>query len=194
MKTKLLTICLLLITSQVFAEEYLQEDYIDDKWTVKVITEKSSPTRIYASVNGKISHGDRLNVVISIKDMESCNVGNTTTTFHTMIENEKISKISNLIIPAVFKEDKINIMALFSINNELLKGYVVWMHMGWNSLENIEKYFQNTSEVSLKLVSNDNININEYFDIPENIFSLNGLKDSLDRAKKECYRIVQNKK
>ena len=63
--------------------------------------------------------------------------------------------------------------------------------MGWNYLDGIKTFFENTTEVSLKLLSDDNIKIDEYFDIPENKFSLNGLEDALERAKKECSRIVK---
>ena len=68
MKTKLLIICLLLFTSQVIADDYLQEEYIEDKWTVSVVISESNPTSVIASVNGKITYGDRFRVRIPIKD------------------------------------------------------------------------------------------------------------------------------
>jgi hypothetical protein len=190
MKTKLLIICLLLFTSQVIADDYLQEEYIEDKWTVSVVISESNPTSVIASVNGKITYGDRFRVRIPIKDLESCNVGNSLTRFYTTVKNEKVSKISNMTIPAVFKDQNIYVNALFS--SKFLLGHSVMIDMGWNYLDGIESFFQNTTEVSLKLLSDDNIKTDEYFDIPENKFSLNGLEDALERAKKECSRIVKN--
>ena len=189
MKTKLLIICLPLFTSQVIADDYLQEEYIEDKWTVSVVISESNPTSVIASVNGKITYGDRFRVRIPIKDLESCNVGNSLTPFYTTVKNEKVSKISNMTIPAVFKDQNIYVGALFS--SKFLLGHSVMIDMGWNYLDGIKSFFQNTTEVSLKLLSDDNIKIDEYFDIPENKFSLNGLEDALERAKKECSRIVK---
>ena len=96
-----------------------------------------------------------------------------------------------MTIPAVFKDQNIYVGALFS--SKFLLGHSVMIDMGWNYLDGIERFFKNTAEVSLKLLSDDNIKIDEYFDIPENKFSLNGLEDALERAKKECSRIVKNR-
>ena len=174
-------------------EGYLEEEHINNEWTVKVMQheQKSSKWGVYASVNGIVTDGDRIRIRILTKDLNSCNIGNTITTFYTMVPNAKILNFSNEVIPAKFKNNKINIELLFA--NRFLSGYSVTVDLGWNELDSIKEYFKDTKEVTLKLLDSENIKIKDYFDIDENVFSLQGLNNALDRAKGECIRIVNNR-
>ena len=98
---------------------------------------------------------------------------------------------SNDIIPANFKGEVINIKLLFA--NRFLSGYSVTIDMGWNHLDSIKEYFQGLKKVDLKLLDSGTIKIKEYFDINENTFSLNALNEALERAKKECIKIIKHK-
>ena len=174
-------------------EGFLNEEYIEDKWTVKVIQHEKDKRKwaVYASVNGKVTNGDRLRVRILTEDENSCEYGNTITSFYTTISNAKTLNFSNDIIPAKFKGEVINIKLLFA--NRFLSGYSVTIDMGWNHLDSIKEYFQGLKKVDLKLLDSGTIKIKEYFDINENTFSLNALNEALERAKKECIKIIKHK-
>ena len=73
-------------------------------------------------------------------------------------------------------------------------GHSVWIDISWNELKNIKDFFKQEKEVSLKLLDSETIIVDSYFDIIENKFSLVGLNDALDRAKRECIRIVKERK
>ena len=172
---------------------YLDEEYQEDKWTVSVLQydgKDSSDWSVTASVNGKITHGDRFRVTISPKNIEQCNVGNSITTFYTTKNNKNISDLSR-VIPALFKDIKIGVQILFAV--DFLEGHSVWIDLSWNELNNIKEFFKDEEDVSLKLLDSETVKIDDYFDIIENKFSLIGLNDALDRAKNECIRIVNER-
>ncbi len=172
---------------------YLSEEYEEDRWTVDVLQHSGKDTSdwsIIASVNGKITHGDRFRIRLLPKSVERCNVGNSITTFYTAKENKNISNLSG-IIPAIFKDIKIGVQILFI--KKFLMGHLVWIDLSWNQLKDIKDFFKNEKEVSLKLLDSETIKADNYFDIIENNFSLVGLSGALDRAKNECIRIVEER-
>ena len=61
-----------LFNSPISAQDYLDEEKIDDVWTVTVKTygETVSNWSVVASVNGKVTHGDRLRIRIPIRNLE----------------------------------------------------------------------------------------------------------------------------
>ena len=173
---------------------YLDEEYQENKWTVSVLQHTGKDTSewsIIASVNGKITHGDRFRIRLLPKSIERCDVGNSITTFYTTKKNKNIFDLSG-VIPAIFKDVKIGVKILFAQN--FLMGHSVWIDLSWNELKNIKDFFKQQKEVSLKLLDSETIIVDNYFDIIENKFSLVGLNDALDRAKRECIRIVKERK
>ena len=67
-------------------KHYIHEEYKNDLWTVHTETfdkKNSKDWNIFASVNGKITDGDRLRVRVIPRNIESCNIGNIITTFYT---------------------------------------------------------------------------------------------------------------
>ena len=173
---------------------YLEEEYLEDEWTVSVVQHEGKDTSdwgINASVNGRVTHGDRFRVRILPRDLNLCNNGNLITTFYTHIINKKTLEFSDLVIPALFNNQKINVQILFA--QKFLMGYSVTIDLGWNELKNIKDFFKNEKEVSLQLLDSEKIKVEDYFDIVENTFSLTGLNDALDRAKNECIRIVNER-
>ena len=67
------------------------------------------------------------------------------------------------------------------------------MDMQWHKIENIKKFFKNVDEVTLTLLDSETIKINDFFDVSENNFSLDGFNKSLESAKNECLRIVHER-
>jgi len=204
MKTKLFIILLLSLSSQLFAQEvykgtetkYLSEEYIEDVWTVDVLVIDDKPEGVIASVNGKITHGDKLRIKVPIDNAEYCDYGNIFTTFYTTINNPSVEELTDKLIPATVKDEianlkteKVNFKVIASL--KVMMGDLVFIDMGWNDIESIKKYFENREQVTIELQNGVDIKASDYFDIPKNTFVLSGLNSALDRAKEECLKIVE---
>ena len=179
------------------SQEYLNEDEVEDVWTVHVSENGKSMNdwSVIASVNGKITYGDRLRVRIPLSTVERCSIGNTITTFYTtnIDTEEKVSFIRNKILPAELNGKDMYVKVLFAI--PFMKVHLAYIDMSWNKLENIKEYFDGVEEIKLVLkdrISVDGITIlnSDYFDIPSNSYSTRGLNSALDRAQAECERLV----
>ena len=72
-----------------------------------------------------------------------------------------------------------------------MMGDLVFIDMGWNDIESIKRYFENSEQVTIELQNGADIKASDYFDIPKNTFVLSGLNSALDRAKEECLKIVE---
>jgi len=188
-----------LFNSPISAQDYLDEEKIDDVWTVTVNTygETVSDWSVVASVNGKVTHGDRLRIRIPIRNLEGCSVGNTMTSFYTTnIDNEEEKAfIKNKIIPAELNGEEMSVKVLKAF--PFFNVHLVYIDMSWNKLENIKEYFNSSDEISLLLKDRNNLEgitiINsDYFDVPFNNYSTKGLNSSLDRAQTECKRLVNS--
>ena len=180
------------------SQEYLNEDEIEDVWTVQVSENGESMNNwsVIASVNGKVTYVDRLRVRIPLSTLERCSVGNTITTFYTtnIDTEEKVSFIRNKILPAELNGKDMYVKVLFAI--PFMKVHLAYIDMSWNKLENIKEYFDGVEEIKLVLKdrnSVDGITIlnSDYFDIPSNSYSTRGLNSALDRAQAECERLVK---
>ena len=99
---------LFIFAVHVVAQDTLNEEEIEDVWTVNVekYGEVIDDWVIVASVNGKVTHGDRFRIRIPLGDLEGCTMGNTTTTFYTtnIDSQEKKEFIKNKILLKFFKE------------------------------------------------------------------------------------------
>ena len=179
------------------SQSYLNEEEVKDTWTVSVerYGDSISDWVVVASVNGKVTHGDRLRVRIPIKTIERCSIGNTMTTFYTMnIDNEVEDHfLEGVMIPATLNDEDIYVNLLFAI--KFFDDHLVYVDISYNPLEYLKDYFKGQNEVSLIL--KDRINqkgitlINsDYFDVSLNNFSLNGFNAALDRARTECERLI----
>ena len=190
LKKVTILIFILLQTAQAeIPKNYLNEKHIEDVWTVRVNFFGNSPESVIAEVNGKISHGDRLRIRVPIEAEQYCDYGNIFTTLYTATNNPGINELEGKIIPAIFKNEKVNLKIITSMKAML--GNIVFIDMGWNDIQSIKNYFQNLSQVSMELKNGSDIKTLEYFDIPKNTFILNGLDSALDKAKNECLKIVK---
>ena len=193
----LLSLLLLAWPGLSLSKDYLNEIEIENVWTVHVSENGKSMNdwSVIASVNGKITYGDRLRIRIPLSTVERCSIGNTITTFYTtnIDTEEKISFIRNKILPAELNGKDMYVKVLFAL--PFMKVHLAYIDMSWNKLENIKEYFDGVEEISLVLKdrnSVDGITIlnSDYFDIPTNSFSTKGLNTALDRAQAECERLV----
>jgi hypothetical protein len=175
-------------TSPLYAENFLDEERVDDTWTVSVVEIESTPTFVLASVNGKITHGDRFFIRVPINNAEGCSYGSSGTTFYTISETHDVTKLSKKIIPAYFNKENIYVESIYS--RKFLNGHRTIFNMGSHKLEGLKTLFYNQKEVSLELLDDEDMTIKNYFDITKNSFSLNGIDAALDRAKNECLKII----
>jgi hypothetical protein len=193
----LISLILFSFPNLVCSQSYLDEEEVEDTWTVSVerYGDSISDWVVVASVNGKVTRGDRLRVKIPIKTIERCSIGNTMTTFYTTnIDNEAEDQfLEGVMIPAKLNNIDIYVNLLFAIN--FFDHHLVYVDISYNPLEYLKDYFKEQSEVSLML--KDRINqkgitlINsDYFDVSLNNFSLNGFNAALDRARTECERLI----
>ena len=139
-------------------DELVDEDRIENVWTVSYYSFENyddKQTYVVASVNGKISHGDRFSIMIPTQKAEYCDYGKSMTTFYTTAGNKNINKLQNKIIPAVFKNENINIE--IENTSKFLMGDRVFINMGINSLNNIKNFFQNKNLVSLQLLDEQDL-------------------------------------
>lgn len=181
----------------VFAEtKYLSEEHIEDVWTVDVLVIDDKPEGVIASVNGKITHGDKLRIKVPIDNAEYCDYGNIFTTFYTTINNPSVEELTDKLISATVKDEKVNLKTEkvnFKViaSLKVMMGDLVFIDMGWNDIESIKRYFENREQVTIELQNGVDIKASDYFDIPKNTFVLSGLNSALDRAKVECLKIVE---
>ena len=192
---RIFIILLLILNANIQAQtknELVDEDRIENVWTVSYYSFENyddKQTYVGASVNGKISHGDRFSIMIPTQKAEYCDYGKSMTTFYTTAGNKNINKLQNKIIPAVFKDENINIE--IENTSKFLIGDRVFISMGVNTLSNIKNFFNNKNLVSLQLADKQDFKVSDYFDIKENSFSLNGLNQALSRARNACLNIVK---
>ena len=107
---KIFFILSVIFSSPVFAEnKYLSEEHIDDVWIVDVLIIDDKPEGVIASVNGKITHGDKLRIKVPIDNAKYCDYGNIFTTFYTTINNPSINELKDKLIPATVKDEKVNL-------------------------------------------------------------------------------------
>ncbi len=182
-----------------FAQDLIDEVEIEDVWTVNVekYGDAVDDWVVVASVNGKVTDGDRFRIRTPLSSLENCTMGNTMTTFFTMnIDSEKKKKfIKGKLLPATLNADNIYVKVLFSL--PFINGHLAYADIGWNKLENIKEYFHGFDEISLTLKDKKDsegiiILNSDYFDIPFNKYSTKGLNSALDRARAECERLVNN--
>ena len=170
-------------TAETLFEEYELLDTPDDTWTVHVERYDDNDTRTWASVNGKIMHGDKLSIRVL---PDRCNVGNTITTFFTVQNHPEMVQQEGKVISATFKGIDIKVKILFALDNPAFIGHMVYMDLGWNEFKDIKTFFDGHDEVSLELKDDDDFKASDYIDIPKNTWSLNRLDEALDLAEMKC--------
>jgi hypothetical protein len=94
-KILLFILCMGLIAPATAIAELVAEEPVDDKWGVDLITENS----IHASVNGQVTHGDRLHVRL-VKG--HCEKGNLLTFVYSYANHPEIEQLQGRYVPTDF--------------------------------------------------------------------------------------------
>ena len=152
----------------------------DNKWAVDYVTEKN----IHASVNGQVTHGDKL-MVRFVKD--NCDKGNLLTTVYTVADHPDIMTLKDKLLPVNFIGMNIKVKAIYIA--PFLSGHRVMVDIGWVAPKDIKYDLGKQEPITLDFKDYNGIAINEYFDIPENAWSNNNLSAALDEALDMCRKL-----
>ena len=163
----------------------MDEEWEDDVWTIS-----GGEDTVHASVNGKITDGDRLRIFMRPSDR--CRSAILATTFYTHSKAPDISSLQSTPIT----------IELYGGDIDATIDYVLPLfgqHMAWISLFNLpvpamKKIFEimnkESDVIQIILKNSDTLEAEKYFDIPTNAWSLEGSMEALDRAENLCLRIA----
>jgi len=152
----------------------------DNKWVVDYVKEES----IHASVNGQVTHGDKL-MVRFVKGY--CDKGNLLTTVYTVADHPNIITLKDKLLPVNFIGLNIKVKAIYIA--PFLAGHRVMVDIGWVAPKDLKHDLGEQEPVTLVLKDYNGIAINEYFDIPENTWCNNNLSAALDEAQDMCLKL-----
>ena len=160
--------------------ELIAEKSIDDEWVVNIITENS----VHATVNGQVTHGDGLHVRL-VKG--HCEKGNLLTFVYTYIDHPEIKQLGGNLVTTKFLGEKISVKVLYT--SKFLMGHRATIDIGWASVDELKKVLSKKNPITIEYVDTSEIRITDYFDIPQNSWSNNGVSDALDRAVNMCKQL-----
>ena len=148
------------------------------RWTV----EKYDPTTIMVSTPGITMHGDKLRIRI-VKD--GCDYGQLWTSVYTMPgEGVDESTFVEKKVAVEFMGQKLSLPVIHA--GKFILGYLVMLDMGVYDLNRLTGILSSTDELSINYLDSNQFKAKEYFDIPFNSWSTNGLKIAVDNAISQC--------
>lgn len=187
MKKLLLYLFISLTPFHLFGHSFhnTEVEHIDDIWDVSY-TEEFGAT---AGVNGMITHGDEYIVRIVGED---CDLVNQIFFFYTYESYEKVRNLENKTIHLSLNGYKIHGLTNQPITAEalytapFLMGSRVLFDSGINLVENMKKGYGAIEAIEIELIDSEGIKISNYFDVPKNAWSTNGMIKALDDAVLLC--------
>ena len=169
----------LTVSSQSFAE-LVPEEQADDTWVVNYITENS----VHATVNGQVTHGDRLHVRL-VKG--HCDKGNLLTFVYTYSNRPKIEQLKGSYVTTQFNGGKVIVKVVYA--SPFLMGHRATIDIGWADIEELKVILSQENPIKMEYKDSSEIKITDYFDITENSWSNDGLIEALDRASLMCNQL-----
>ena len=152
-----------------------EDEYI---WTV----EKYDPTTLMVSTPGITMHGDKLRIRI-VKD--GCDYGQLWTSVYTMPgEAVDESTFVGKKVAVEFMGQKLSLPVIHA--GKFILGYLVMLDMGVYDLNRLTGILSSTDELSINYLDSNQFKAKEYFDIPFNSWSTNGLKKAVNNAIGQC--------
>lgn len=149
----------------------------DNEWTVDYITE----TSIHASVNGEVTHGDRLHVRFV---QGQCDVGNLITFVYTYADHPNILQLEEQSVRSIFMGEEVTVSVLYT--SPFLMGHRATVDVGWMEKESLKQILGRSNPISMKYLDSDKVKISDYFDVLQNSWSNINLNAALDEASKMC--------
>ena len=160
------------------------EPEIDGKWRIDKIGEF-----IYASVNGDITHGDRMRIRF-VKGQ--CGEANILTSFYTHREKSNALDIKYQIISGRFLGHEFQLKLLFFLEHPR-GGRTAWLDLGWSTIAELKSFINKHKTLRLELIDAQNFKVSEHFDVTENSWSVRGMLEALDRAQALCETLSREK-
>lgn len=153
------------------------EPFKEDYWTVSYTTENS----VHTSVNGQITHGDRLHVRL-IKD--HCQNGNLITFAYTTLKNLDIDQLKGELVSVRFGSQNTKAKIIYAA--PFIAGYRATVDLGWLDLETLNNILEASNPIRMEFIDTSELQLSSYFDVMQNSWSNNGLRASLARAIQMC--------
>ena len=169
----------LTVSSQSSAE-LVAEESVDEKWVVNYITENS----VHATVNGQVTHGDGLHVRL-VKG--HCDKGNLLTFVYTYSNHPEIEQLKGSYVTTKFNGGEVIVKVVHA--SKFLMGHRATIDMGWGGIDELKEILSGENPLVIKYVDSDEVKITDYFDIPQNSWSNDGVVDALDRAAEMCRKL-----
>ncbi|MED5534937.1 MAG: hypothetical protein VX690_04500 [Pseudomonadota bacterium] len=164
----------------------IDEGWKDDVWTIS-----GGDDTVHASVNGKITDGDRLRIFMRPSD--SCRNAALITTFFTHSKNPDIKRLRNIPIKIAFLGGDID--ATIDYVLPLFGRHIAWVSLLNTKLSDMKLVFgvmnEEQNEIEMTIKPTKSFRTDNYFDIPTNAWSLEGSMEALDRAENLCLRIAE---
>ena len=152
-----------------------EDEYI---WTV----EKYAPATLMVSTPGITMHGDKLRIRI-VKD--GCDYGQLWTSVYTMPgEGVDESTFVGKKVAVEFMGQKLSLPVIHA--GKFILGYLVMLDMGVYDLNRLTGILSSTDELSINYLNSSQFKAKEYFDIPFNSWSTNGLEEAIKEASTQC--------
>ena len=188
----------IIFSTLLFCNVAYAEDY---KWEISTISDGQI---VLASMNGNVTHGDTLMLILKNSNQGKCDYVQPTFSFYTMAKNPAIKKIQGKEIP--IKTSDGNTYADASLVSPFLLGHRVMFSMSFykvddliNSLSKYKSYdVVIVDETNPKSVGQsnriENFKATDYFDIINNNWNLKGAKEAILKAQKLCLKYKVTKK
>ena len=168
---------LLIIAYQAKAEE--------DKWHVKEFD-----TFVVTTKNGEVTRGDKLRFFMNKGDCERMGI---LFSFTTLKNNKNIQSLQDKTLPIRINGHQVDGAAKVILVQNLFEHMNIVM-MQAPGLKNIEKminsmmaWYNHDNFFGIRLVGNQGFDPDEYFDIKDNNWKLDGLPEKITEAQSICY-------
>ena len=153
------------------------EEWRDNEWILESIIQDT----VHASVNGKITHGDRLRIRFV---RGKCDLPNILASFYTTTITSEEKVLEGKILNAKFFNYPMKVKVIHEMS--FLLGKTLLIDLGFLPIERLITFFGDANEVTLKIEGSTSFQVEKYFDISYNTWSLIKFKESVDKAKKVC--------
>ena len=169
---------ILIIAYQAQADEH--------EWNVREFD-----TYITTTKSGEITHGDKLRFIINKGD---CSRMGILFTFSTMKNNQNLNNLQNQTLPIKINGHTINDGAKVILVQPLFGGsmnIVMMQAPGLKSIENmissIMSWYNQDNFFGIQLIGKQGFNPEDYFDITDNNWKMDGLPEKISEAQTICY-------
>ncbi len=159
---------------------YASEERMENKWVVDYQDEES----VWASVNGKVTHGDRLRLRLHKSDCSSAQAI-TTVLSHINVEDQLQD---GYLLNGAFMENRADFEILFT-TPFFDQGSLTWVELGRGDVDAFLGLLTSQSDISFRILDGDDYKSTEHFTVPLNRWATEGLIQAVDEAKEICSQL-----